>query len=197
MKNLVAFVGVVLSVSVGFGQSTVTDLQGNVKVGATNKQRMMEDIFDAQDRKKAEWVKSIPLREFTLPKSKLSGKFTGKFIEIAGGKATVIRKDGEVFQVLMSQFSTKDQEWMREEVRLRKGLKPKTDPKKVVAVKPEAKSSTKTTKPEANVDSESETTEPEPTAKKVEAKTPAKKVETEKSKIKTETKTPAKSSGKS
>ncbi len=140
MKSLMG-ICVVLWCSVGFAQNRVeylTPARSVHDLQSRNMQRMAEDIFDAQDRAKAEWIKNLPFREFhyTL-KTGNPGKFSGKFIEIAGGKATIIAKDNVVYGILMSRFTSKDQEWMREQVRIRKGLKPKPEPK-VVASKPAA-----------------------------------------------------------
>lgn len=85
-------------------------------------QGFAEEVFAKQDRQYAEFVASIEEHEFTTVDKKI--QFIGKFISFQNGYARIICEDGAVHRVPISKLSSADGKYMRETIRLRKGLKP-------------------------------------------------------------------------
>lgn len=130
MKNVLIVLCLLMPI-VGDAQTIIIKPMTRAQIQLREEQQNAENIWAEQDRQKAEFIRNIPIREFNMT-SKTT--FEGKFIYLSGGMVNVIRKDGKEFDVPMTRFSSADQKWIRDEIRIRKGLKP-TPAKKVVAKK--------------------------------------------------------------
>jgi len=90
--------------------------------------RMMRDqmyaerIFEEQEEAERAFIESIEKHEFTTTKK---DKFQGKFLSVQGSIARIL-SDGHVYRVPLTKLSEKDKLYIREQVKIRKGIKTKT-----------------------------------------------------------------------
>lgn len=78
-----------------------------------------------QEKQRDKWIDNLPQHKWTQLKN--LGKFTAKFIEVKNNRAIVKReKDGKLFAVPLSNLCKEDRDYIKEQLKIRKGLKVKT-----------------------------------------------------------------------